>query len=239
MLCKLSSVPHSKKPRLQKLETLYSASKLTWILAHSVLSTVMRTDKVFCYVHAHFIRYCRMTNYELLRRLVETPSRDIRHYRMLNVSALSHIIKSYFKLLVGHTTKQMKHGRSCVIQIWWLSVENVALGLRPRVTFSTSGRYISHVPLTTVRVVWLTTSCFADWSKRRHVTLSIIEWRTIHGHDLVTIEKCQEVVWHVKKCQTVAWHVNKYLMSRERRHVKNVKRQEITSSITARSLNQT
>jgi len=24
-----------------------------------------------------------------------------------------------FKLVVGHTTKHMKHGRSCVIEIWW------------------------------------------------------------------------------------------------------------------------
>ena len=28
-----------------------------------------------------------MTNYELLRLLVETPSRDVEHYRILNVSA--------------------------------------------------------------------------------------------------------------------------------------------------------
>ena len=46
--------------------------------------------------------------------------------------------------MVGHTTKQMKHVRSYDIQIWWLSVENVALGLRPRVT-----SYL-HVALTTV-----------------------------------------------------------------------------------------
>ena len=36
-----------------------------------------------------------------------------------------------------------------------------------------------HVPVTTVRhlliVVGPTMSCFVDWSKRRHVTLSIIE----------------------------------------------------------------
>jgi len=34
--------------------------------------------------------------------------------------------------------------------------------------------------------VWPTMSCFADWSKRRHVTLSIIIWSTLHGHP----------VWH-------------------------------------------
>ena len=33
----------------------------------------------------------------------------------------------------------MKHGRSCDIEIWWPSVENVAFGLRHRATFSTSG----------------------------------------------------------------------------------------------------
>jgi len=88
-------------------------------------------------------------------------------------------------------------------------------------------------------VVRPNTSCFADWSKRRHVTLSTIEWRTIHGHDLVTTEISQEVVWHVEKCQTDVWHVKKYLMSRERRHMKNVKTQEVASSIPARSLNQT
>jgi len=31
-------------------------------------------------------------------------------------------------------------------------------------------------------VVRPTTSCFADWSKRRHVTLSIFQWRTIHDN---------------------------------------------------------
>ena len=30
--------------------------------------------------------YCRMTNYELLRWLVETPSRDVEHYRMFTAS---------------------------------------------------------------------------------------------------------------------------------------------------------
>jgi len=35
---------------------------------------------------------CRMTNYELLRGLVERLSRDIHHYRMLNVSAVDRVI---------------------------------------------------------------------------------------------------------------------------------------------------
>jgi len=32
------------------------------------------------------IQICRVTNYELLRWLVETPSRDVDHYRMINAS---------------------------------------------------------------------------------------------------------------------------------------------------------
>jgi len=56
-----------------------------------------------------------------------------------------------FKLVVGgHTTKQMKHGCSCNTEKRRLSVENVALGLRPRTTFSTSGSSYFNVTLTTV-----------------------------------------------------------------------------------------
>jgi len=36
-------------------------------------------------------------------------------------------------------------------------------------------------------VVWPTMSCFADRSKRRHVTLFIIEWPTHHGRPWVII----------------------------------------------------
>ena len=43
------------------------------------------------------------------------------------------------------------HSRSRVMEIGRPSVENVTLGLRPRVTFSTSGSSYFHVPLTTVR----------------------------------------------------------------------------------------
>jgi len=39
---------------------------------------------------------------------------------------------------------------SCDIQIWWPSVENVKLGLRPCATFSTSGPSYFDVELTTV-----------------------------------------------------------------------------------------
>ena len=33
-------------------------------------------------------RFCRMTNCQPLRWLVDTPSRDVHHYRMMNVSAV-------------------------------------------------------------------------------------------------------------------------------------------------------
>ena len=46
-------------------------------------------------------------------------------------------------LLVGHMTKHMTHGRSWDMEIGLPSVEDVTLGLRPRVTCSTSGRHIS------------------------------------------------------------------------------------------------
>ena len=36
-------------------------------------------------------------------------------------------------------------------------------------------------------VVWPAMSCFADWSKCRHVTLIIIEWSTCHGRLCVII----------------------------------------------------
>ena len=36
-------------------------------------------------------------------------------------------------------------------------------------------------------VVWPTTSCFADWSRCRHVTLIVIEWSTRHGWPRVII----------------------------------------------------
>ena len=49
------------------------------------------------------------------------------------------LTKNHFKLVVGHTTKQMKH---------W--IENVTLGLHPRATFSTSGSSYLDVVLTAV-----------------------------------------------------------------------------------------
>jgi len=44
-----------------------------------------------------------MTNYELIRLLVETPSRDVERYRMLNVSADDIIMTtgSHYKVTPG------------------------------------------------------------------------------------------------------------------------------------------
>ena len=42
--------------------------------------------------------------------------------------------------MVGHTTKHMTDGSSWDMEIGLPSVEDVTLGLRPRVTCSTSGR---------------------------------------------------------------------------------------------------
>jgi len=56
-------------------------------------------------------------------------------------------------------------------------------------------------------VIWPTTSCFADWSKRRHVTLRIIDCQ----EGVLTCYRifitCQLTSWHVDKCQGVFWHV--------------------------------
>jgi len=43
-------------------------------------------------------------------------------------------------------------------------------------------------------VVWPTRSCFADWSKCRHVTFIIVEWSTRHGR-----------LYHSIKRYTVTW----------------------------------
>jgi len=50
---------------------------------------------------------CRMTNYEMLRWLVETPSRDVGHYRMINASrsTVCHImIKDHMTVYRNVTT---------------------------------------------------------------------------------------------------------------------------------------
>ena len=59
--------------------------------------------------------------------------------------------------VVGYTTKHMTHSRSWDMEIGRPSVEDVTLGLRPRVTFSTSGSSYFHVALTTVHHVYTVT----------------------------------------------------------------------------------
>ena len=51
--------------------------------------SVDHDDSQFLYC-APYVTRCRMTNCELLRWLVEMPSRDVHHYRMMNVSAVDH-----------------------------------------------------------------------------------------------------------------------------------------------------
>jgi len=55
--------------------------------------------------------------------------------------------KSYYKLVVGHTTKQMKHGHSCDIQIWW-----------PEVEMSHSGRALMRHFQPRVHHIWMSHS---------------------------------------------------------------------------------
>ena len=61
--------------------------------------------------------------------------------------------------VVSHTTKHMTHSRSWDMEIGRPSVENVTLGLRLRVAFSTSGSSYFHVPLTTVHHCILLHGC--------------------------------------------------------------------------------
>jgi len=56
------------------------------------------------------------------------------------------MISTYIKfkiLVVGQTTKHMTHSCSWDMEIGRPKVEDVTLGLRPRVTCSTLGRHIS------------------------------------------------------------------------------------------------
>jgi len=59
-----------------------------------------------------------MTNYELLRWLVETPSRDIRHYRMLNVSAVDGSTFLNVEPLPGSTFQNVEPSRDCNAELW-------------------------------------------------------------------------------------------------------------------------
>jgi len=52
-------------------------------------------------------------------------------------------------------------------------------------------------------VVWPTVSCFADWSKRCHVTLSIIICSPLQGHPVWHYN-----VTHVTTVMSHVWHYN-------------------------------
>ena len=61
--------------------------------------------------------------------------------------------------MVGHTTKHMTRGSSCDMEIGLPSVEDVTLGLRPRVACSTSGRHVS-MSHSLPSVICLMSSCY-------------------------------------------------------------------------------
>ena len=85
---------------------------------------------------------------------------DDTHSRFASVLKDDIPVRYNFKLAVGHTTKQMKHGRSCDIEIWCPSVENVGLGLRLSATFSTSCLSYFNVTLTTVHHLYIVTRLY-------------------------------------------------------------------------------
>jgi len=54
---------------------------------------------------------CRMTNYELLRWLVETPSRDVEHYRMINASRSTGSHYNDARRCLCHTSQPIRHNK--------------------------------------------------------------------------------------------------------------------------------
>jgi len=71
--------------RARQYQSIYMAIYILWQYddertRFSVLSWLRRQ------VSTHFIPVCRMTNHELLRWLVETPSRDVENYHMFTAS---------------------------------------------------------------------------------------------------------------------------------------------------------
>jgi len=54
---------------------------------------------------------CRMTNYELLRWLVETPSRDVEHYRMINASRSTGSHYNDARHCLCHTSQPIRHNK--------------------------------------------------------------------------------------------------------------------------------
>jgi len=111
---------------------------------------------------------CRMTNNELLRWLVKTRSRDVQHYRMITASRStgshyndyrSTVTRWSFDNAERHVIafwpiSEAARCWSCDNQIWWPSVENVALGLCPHATFSTEGPSYLDVRLTTMHPLY-------------------------------------------------------------------------------------
>jgi len=102
---------------------IVSGCRRIWITWRRLVITQSRsTSNIFC---------CRMTIYELLRWLVETPSRDIRHYRMLNASRSTvqhskmlnrHVTATYVEPRIHHIW--MSDSLPCIICIVfrWISV---------------------------------------------------------------------------------------------------------------------
>ena len=92
--------PVSRKPLMSEFGRLLSICSLEhscesvyvpyWIIPSKLLNAVILglNYKMSYNNLTIIIRYCRMTNYELLHWLVETPSHDVEHYRMLNMSAV-------------------------------------------------------------------------------------------------------------------------------------------------------
>jgi len=117
------------------------AVSITVHLPNHIISLISLFMPLFCFVFfcvvlfitrvSFCINYllCRMTNYELLRWLVETPSRDVVHCRMINAS----------RSTVCHYNDKLPRDDN---QVWWTLLKMSALGLRPRATFSTSVRHI-------------------------------------------------------------------------------------------------
>jgi len=68
--------------------------------------------------YACVILLCPVTNYELLRWLVETLSRDIRHYRILNVSAVNGSTFLNVEPLTSSAVRNVEPSRDCNIEPW-------------------------------------------------------------------------------------------------------------------------
>jgi len=83
----------------------------------------------------------------------------------------------------------MMHGSEWTLKYDEPEVENVTRGCKPSATFSTDGHHMSHEGANRVQHFQPTVIIFhccmtmhvADWSKSRHVTLSIIECSPLHG----------------------------------------------------------